>query len=197
MIKIEQKFITTKENILHLTKDAEFLGEENFTDVYYDTKDYALTKNDFWLRSREGNWQLKIPKYQAEKKLSGQFNEIEGEEKIREIFGIVPLSDFETDIAKFGYAPFCEFRTIRKKYRKENFIINLDEVEDRDFNYCEGKIEMKVEDDQTQKGRKQIEKFAAEFELKLVSTCGKVYEYLKRKKPEHFQTLIRAKVFRQ
>eukprot|EP01084_Bolivina_argentea_P208561 355533_1 len=30
-------------------------------DIYYDTKDCVLTRNDVWLRSRNNRWELKYP----------------------------------------------------------------------------------------------------------------------------------------
>ena len=39
---------------------GERLGEESFTDVYYDTPEFALARRDVWLRCREGFWELKV-----------------------------------------------------------------------------------------------------------------------------------------
>lgn len=69
--------------------------------IYYDTAEWALSKNDMWLRKSAGGWELMTPTV-------GVFHEISGEENIRQVFGIVPMASFEKDIAGFGYAPFCE-----------------------------------------------------------------------------------------
>jgi adenylate cyclase class IV len=124
MYEIEKKFILTNAQKEKLIKNAEFLGEVVFTDIYYDTKEYALTKNDIWLRSRDGQFELKLPLHQNGKNLPNQYNEIEGEEKIREIFGIVPRKSFLEDIADFGYAPFCKI----KNTKKESFSIERKKI---------------------------------------------------------------------
>jgi len=48
MIEVEKKFILNKQNKKRLTKDAEFLSERVFTDIYYDTKNFPLTLPQFW-----------------------------------------------------------------------------------------------------------------------------------------------------
>lgn len=108
--------------------------------IYFDTREYALTKNDIWLRSRDGQWELKIPKHSDCGKEQREFEEIFGEEKIRQIFGVVQRGEFLSDIAEFGYENFCEI--ISEK--EESF----------------------------------------SFERK------KVIEYLKTKKPDHYQVLV-------
>lgn len=121
MIEIEQKFILAKAQKKKLLESAEFLGEKTFVDVYYDTVEYALTKNDIWLRSRDGKFEVKLPFSKNGHGFTGQYNEIEGEEKIRQIFDIVPEGSFLEDIQSFGYESFCKCKTIKKKHNKENF----------------------------------------------------------------------------
>ena len=36
------------------------MGEQVFTDVYWDTEGCGLTERDWWLRSRAGRWELKV-----------------------------------------------------------------------------------------------------------------------------------------
>src|ERR1035437_5673913 len=125
MFEVEQKFILSKKDIERITKDADFLGEKTFTDVYYDTAEFALTKNDMWLRKRGDEFELKIPMREVKDSLTQQYQEISGEEKIREVFAIAVESDFESDIRAFSYAPFCSFTTTRRKFKKGEFIIDL------------------------------------------------------------------------
>ncbi|NTV41597.1 MAG: CYTH domain-containing protein, partial [Candidatus Moranbacteria bacterium] len=121
MFEVEKKFKLNEDELERLLEGAQFLGEKTFGDVYYDTLDFTLSKNNIWLRKRDGQFQLKLPVSQKEKMQTNQFQEIEGEEKIREIFAIPKVIDFEKDIEKFGYGIFCDLTTVRKKYAKENF----------------------------------------------------------------------------
>lgn len=207
MIEIEKKFILTDAQKKRLLEKAEFLGEKTFIDVYYDTPEYALTKNDIWLRARDGNFELKLPLQKNEKGLTNQYHEIEGEEKIRQIFGIVPKGNFLEDIQSFGYAAFCECKTTRKKYRKEKFIIDLDEVifhkdsaqggsnHVRDFKYSIAEIELIIASEgEIKKANDEILAFADLMGLENKNLRGKVLEYLLRHKPEHYKALVDAGV---
>ena len=195
MIEVEQKFILSDKDLERLTAGADFLSEKTFTDIYYDTAQYTLTKNDIWLRARAGKYELKIPMREMADSLAQQYNEIEGEEKIRELFAITPRVDFAADILEFGYRPFCALRTTRKKYKKDGFVIDLDLVECADFVYNIGEIELMVnEKAEIPKAIEKIEAFAKKNKLKITYVRGKVLEYLKRKKPEHYQALVEAGV---
>ena len=35
------------------------LGEKKIKDTYFDTTDFSLIRNNFWLRQRNGRWELK------------------------------------------------------------------------------------------------------------------------------------------
>jgi len=195
MIEIEKKFILTNVQKEKLLKNAEFLGEKTFTDIYYDTPEYALTKNDIWLRARNGKFELKLPLQKNGYELTNQYHEVEGEEKIRQIFDIVPMRSFLEDIQSFGYASFGEFRTIRKEYKKEKFTIDLDEVDFGDSNYSIAEIELLVEsEEEIKKANNEILTFAKLMGLRSENLRGKMSEYLFRQKPEHYKALVDAGV---
>ncbi len=200
MIEIEKKFKLNELEAARLLEGAEFIGEKTFTDVYYDTSEFALTKNDIWLRKRAGEFQLKLPVFQKEKVQTTGFQEIEGEDKIREIFAVAPVLDFETDIKAFGYEIFCQLRTTRKKYQKEGFEIDLDDAVsvlpgEEDFVYKITEIELLVENkEEVSSASKKIEEFATKNQLKLEKTWGKIAQYLFQKKPKHFEALVVAGV---
>ena len=196
MIEVEQKFILSEKDEQLLTRGANFLGEKTFTDIYYDTADYALGKNDIWLRRRGEKWEVKIPTGNPGKKVTRQYQEIEGEEKIRQVFDVAPKNDFISDIAEYGYAPFCECQTTRRKYAREKFIIDLDVAScGEDFSYRIGEIEMMVpSEEQAEFATEEILQFAKSLGLEALPVRGKVVEYLKRKKPDHYQALMEAGV---
>ena len=200
MIEVEKKFKLNDEEEKRLLKGAEFVSEKTFTDVYYDTVDFTLSKNNIWLRKRDEQFQLKLPVSQKEKMQITQFQEIEGEDKIREIFAVATVLDFETDIKAFGYEIFCQLRTTRKKYQKEGFEIDLDDAVsvlpgEEDFVYKITEIELLVENkEEVSSASKKIEEFATKNQLKLEKTWGKIAQYLFQKKPKHFEALVVAGV---
>lgn len=211
MIEIEKKFLLTDAQKEKLLEKAEFLGEKTFVDVYYDTPEYVLTKNDIWLRARDGKFELKLPLQKNGSGLTNQYHEIEGEEKIRQIFDIVPNGSFLEDIQSFGYAAFCECKTARRKYQKEKFTIDLDEVTFfensaqggseyvRDFKYSIAEIELIIASEkEIKKANDEILAFADLMGLNPQAggknLRGKVLEYLFRRKPEHYKALVEAGV---
>ena len=190
MFEVEKKFILSESDIAHLVGDADFVSEKTFTDTYYDTPEFALTKNDIWLRKRGNDFELKLPMHLGDKNFSQQY------QKIREIFAIATINDFESDINAFGYKPFCNCVTTRKKYKKEGFVIDLDSVVyDDKSTYNIVEIELLVEEKkQMADALEKIEKFAQKNGLKNMPIRGKVIEYLLRSKSEHYHALVEAGV---
>ena len=96
--------------------------------TYYDSAQYALTKNDIWLRKFGEIWEVRIPIGFGASAQVKQYQKIEGEEKIRQIFDLVPENNFETDIANFGYAPFFTAEMSEVKKEEVQFIIEREEA---------------------------------------------------------------------
>jgi len=191
MIEVEKKFTLTVEDEKRLIDGAEFIGEKIFTDVYYDTADYSLTSNDKWLRSRAGRWELKLPLNEiAAERVGDLYHEIEGELEVEKVLG----NDF-----KNNYAGFCTCRTVRRKYKKNGFGIDIDYVDygNEDFKYGLAEIELMVKDEaEMPEALEKIISFAKENSLEIKYVRGKVIEYLRRKSPAHFQALINSGVIR-
>jgi predicted adenylyl cyclase CyaB len=195
MIEVEKKFSLSADEINKLTAGSQFLGEKTFTDEYYDTEDFLLTAQDKWLRLRDGKWELKLTMNKgqaANKRKMDQYEELETEEGIKEALNIKSKKPLSSALAELGYKPFCKITTTRKKYKKGEFTIDLDQV---DFGYNIGEIELMVEDHgQMQEALDKITEFAGKNNLSLLPVRGKVVEYLKRNKPEHYQKLKDAGV---
>jgi predicted adenylyl cyclase CyaB len=195
MIEVEKKFSLSADEINKLTAGSQFLGEKTFTDEYYDTEDFLLTAQDKWLRLRDGKWELKLTMNKgqaANKRKMDQYEELETEEGIKEALNIKSKKPLSLALAELGYKPFCKITTTRKKYKKGEFTIDLDQV---DFGYNIGEIELMVEDHgQMQEALDKITEFAGKNNLSLLPVRGKVVEYLKRNKPEHYQKLKDAGV---
>lgn len=210
MIEVEKKFNLSEEEISHLVDGADFLNERVFTDIYYDTKDYILTKQNKWLRSRDGKFELKVPTVLKYGSNIDQFDEINNVEKIKEVLSFDELdkeknirenillsqeSNLTDDLLMAGYKPFCVCKTTRRKYQKDKFIIDLDIVDYTEFTYNIGEIELMVKDEsEIEDAVGKIMAFAKKNNLKIAPVRGKVIEYLKRFKPKHFDALVKSSV---
>ncbi len=64
-IEVEQKFLLRHQDSQYIRNNARFCGEIHQHDVYYDKADYSFTKNDIWLRQRNGKWECKFPVKQS------------------------------------------------------------------------------------------------------------------------------------
>lgn len=195
MIEVEKKFILNEQDKKQITKDAQFLNEYIFTDIYYDTEIFSLTSKDKWLRSREGKFELKLPLHDRVDRLADQYNELEDEQKIKEALNLPLNGNLADDLVKAGYSSFCTCKTTRRKYKKEIFIIDLDIVDFQDFTYYIGEIELMVSDkSEIENASKKIMYFAKTQNLVVTQVRGKIIEYLKRTKPNHYQTLVKRGV---
>ena len=195
MIEVEKKFILTPEQEKTLVEGAEFSGEKQFTDIYYDDADFSLTTKDIWLRERGGKFELKLPMNESlENRVSDQYRELDVEDDILAHFGARGISVKDFLIEK-SYKPFCEITTTRRKYKKEGFGIDLDVM---DFSYIVSEIEYMTDDESKIKEATQsIITFAKQFGIDINAVVrGKVAEFLRIKNPAHFQALIDAKVIR-
>jgi len=191
MIEVEKKFILNEEEKKRIIENAQFLGEKIFTDTYYDTENYYLTLKDYWLRFREGKAELKVPLEQKNDTFINQYEEIVDEKRIREKLGIRECNNLLNDLNMTGYSPFCTCKTTRTKYKNNIFSIDLDFVDFGDFTYNIAEVELMVESEKDVDGAlDKISNFAKEKKFKIESVRGKVIEYLKRKKPEHYNKLL-------
>jgi thiamine-triphosphatase len=168
MIEVEKKFIPTEENLKILLTDAEFLGEVINHDIYYDYSDYRFLKGNIAFRQRNGNFELKIQSG------SGIHEEIEDIEKIKEYFDTSGLQEFINE----NLISAIEYRTIRKKYKKEDFNLDIDET---DFGCQVGEIELIVDKEEDVKNAEEkIQEFASRNNLDLGKGLSKKKAYLKK-----------------
>jgi adenylate cyclase class IV len=190
MIEVEKKFAVQKDELARLTHGARFLGEKKFTDVYYDTVDYALTKKDTWLRSRAGKFELKFPIAGAnEGRDMTAYDEIEDDAGICAKLGIPSGGSLEKSLAPLGYVPFATITTTRSRYEKEGFHIDADEV---DFGYALLEIELMVPSENDIKpAYRRVLDFAVTNGIPVSEKRirGKVIEYLRLNDPQHFHAL--------
>jgi predicted adenylyl cyclase CyaB len=189
MIEIETKYFLTPEQEKKLLKDATFVGQETLTDIYYDTKDYTLSLNDLWIRTRNGVWTLKVPCQKNKNYCSQSRYEISDEQEIKRYlapFSSTPLKPLYTIIKK------------RTKYTKEGFTIDLDTLTSPSLDIpikCE--IELMVErEDQVPLAHKELNDFAKRNGLihdisQDVREKGSLIGIIRYVNPEHYKLLKR------
>lgn len=192
MIEVEKKFFLKDGDIEALKEGGELLGTKIFTDVYYDNKSFDLTRNDTWLRSRDGRWELKIPLEHFQTRVADQYRELETEKEIAEELKLPTDQPFMDALKNAGYESFASLTITRTKYKKDDFIIDVDSI---DFGYELAEIEKMVNDtSEIEKATKDILDFADKYKLQVGQVRGKVIEYLRRYKREHFDSLVEAGV---
>lgn len=194
MIEIEKKFLLNDDDISRLTQGAEFLGEKTFTDSYFDTEDYSLTRHDKWLRNRDGRFELKLPMHEGAGQGArvDQYDELEDEDSIRAHLSL-PSGDMANVLAEQGYTAFATVTTTRRKYQKGGFGIDLDIVDLKGSPYHIGEIEVMVNDkSEMDAAADEITQFATQHGLRILPVRGKVVEYIKRHRPDHYQALVAA-----
>ncbi|MFA5270405.1 MAG: CYTH domain-containing protein [Patescibacteria group bacterium] len=195
MIEIEKKFALSDKDQERLIQGAQFLKEKIFTDVYYDTTDLALTTNDKWLRSRDGKFELKLSLRRGTDRLADQYDELEDEESIKHALGLDVDGDLADLLAANGYSPFVTITTVRTKYHKDGFGIDLDAIDFGDYTHHICEIELMVEDQsEIDNAIERIINFAKEQGLTVGPVRGKVVEYLKKANPTHYWALVNADV---
>ncbi|OGC82397.1 MAG: hypothetical protein A2V81_02660 [Candidatus Abawacabacteria bacterium RBG_16_42_10] len=199
-IEVEQKFLLSPEEKDRLLDGATFIKEQEIWDHYFDNGPYALTSTDRWLRRRDGSWQLKTPHNWPRTSTVRQYTELETEKEIREALQIPEEKDLEYDLHARGFEQFAMIKTIRQKYKKGKFGLDLDTANltpdqpRRDF-YQIAEIELMVESEVAKQAAiDDILKFAREHGLVVRHIRGKLVEYIRRYRPIHFKALIDAKV---
>ncbi len=193
MVEVEKKFAVSEGELARLVAGAHFLGKKKFTDAYYDTADYALTKKDIWLRTRAGKFELKFPiTGRAAAQGVTVYDEIESADAIRAKLGLPVGQQLEASLAAGGYSPFAEITTTRSTHEKGGFHIDADEA---DFGYAILEIELMVPSaGEAGSAGKRIVDFASAHGIALSAVLprGKVLEYIRRNRPEHFRALEEA-----
>ncbi|MBI2514747.1 CYTH domain-containing protein [Candidatus Wolfebacteria bacterium] len=200
MIEVEKSFLLDEKTEKRLMGGAEFISKEIIKDIYYDNDNHDITTKDRWLRKRDGKWELKIPAVKQEpvsKRVLDRYEEITSEDRIQEVLKLEANGALDENLEANGFFPIVAITTTRSKYKKSDFIIDIDEV-DFDPNYRVGEIELIVEDEsQIEAASKKILEFVKASGLNLnylPLRGGKVQEYLRRNNPKLYADLIEAGV---
>jgi len=192
MIEIEKKFALTTEEGERLLAGAVFIKEMVMIDSYYDDAIRTLSLKDWWLRERNGRFELKIASYQGERKdqVVNQYRELETDAEIAEALALPGKKVLRDELADAGYLPFATIKTTRSKYSKEGFTIDMDVM---DFGYTICEIELMVEDEsKIQEAVDKIMDFAKRQGIAIKPVYGKLLEFIRHNDPPFFEKLVAA-----
>ncbi len=135
-----------------------------------------------YLRTRNGKFELKIKKPSGEIKIE---QEVEDVEEIKKYF---KTNKNLEDFTKEDMIVFYEYVNNRKKYKKEDFIIDLDNL---DFGYSLVEVELLVDDESfVDEAVEKIKTLVESCGIEMKETTSKRRMYIKTVKPELYETLF-------
>lgn len=163
MIEVEKHFRIGPETRTKLTAlGAKQNSKEQFTDVYFDTADIRLMTSAYWLRKRDGRWQLKysvrgdLPNVgilEREQLSRTECNyELEEDAAIVSQLHTVGVVKYDTEslnrLVEDGVLqPVAEFSTIREGWawpdKRMGGCVSI-ELDEASFNYAVGSVEVMV-----------------------------------------------------
>jgi len=166
---------------------AEFVKEVINHDIYYDTDDYRLIKENKWFRNRDGQFEIKIPIPNKEK-LINIYNEVTDLKEIAEHIRLKQLSgDFEENLRLNGFQVLVKIITKRRKFKIREFNIDIDEA---DYGYAVCEIEKMVEkEEEVEKATEDIFSLARSLGLEVKFVRGKGLEYFYRFNKKVYQLI--------
>lgn len=184
MIEVEKKFQPTEEQLASFLKDAEFLGEKNIHDIYYDYADNRLYKSYVYLRNRNGQFELKVGKEGSDDNQGTVYKEIDTEEEIKNYFQTHgSLKDFIEENLK----EILNFKTNRRKYKKGDFSIDVDRL---DYGYDCVEVELQVANsNEVKEAKNRIIKLAKEAGWEDKKLPSKRHEYFRIVRPEVYKEM--------
>lgn len=147
-IELEKKFNLSKEDYKIIRDKCEFIEEVKLKDYYLD-KNMVLTKNHYYLRIRNGQYELKIAKLNPETKMVSS-EEYEIEEEINK-----KIEKFNINIDDVSGIIFVDTTREKYKYNLKWTDINID-VEEYQY-WTRYEIEIVYNEIENNSNRNEIE----------------------------------------
>lgn len=191
---MEIKFALTGAGWQRLVQTATFVSKKVLVDVYYDTLTYALTTQDYWLRQRNRTWELKVPMHRAKsisERVTDQYDEVSEETAIASVLHLPSDQPLVDVLVAEGYTPVVQITTSRTKYTLDDIVIDIDET---DFGVVRGELELLVADlALAEEAQRRLTQVVETYGLESVQQdTGKVTEYIRRFRPDHYAALVQA-----
>lgn len=187
MIEVEKKFHATKSAYDFLSQQCEFVAEKKIHDIYFDNPDFELMLSNRWLRLRNGIWEMKVPTPSYSTEIP-TYNEIFEPEIILELS--LPSEKLTMEfLAAAGYVPQLDFTSLRKKYKYQNCLLDLDRT---DFGLEVLEIERMVsEEGEVEEAKESILRLAGQIDPEMKQNhVGKVRYLMIEKHPEIDKKMI-------
>jgi adenylate cyclase class IV len=190
VIEVEMKFSVTDEQLSLIKKVSAFLGTETNNDKYYDYADFRLIKDGWWLRNRNGHFELKLPVGEASKTSEAAVHdEIIGDDAICKLLDIYNLQSV-IDSGELNI--IGELITERESYSLDKLHLDYDVVtnEKTGFIYKLLEIEIMVPSpNDVEEASQQINQLASRYSLNMDKPRGKVIEFLYQLNPDAYSAL--------
>lgn len=191
MIEVEIKVHVTDKQADKLIEGAQFISKKVLITEFYDSADYKLTTKGFWLRRRNGIFELKYPATQD--KSHHIMHEIQDEQEIRRMLGLDMHGTLQEALTAAGIGVLYRFTNTRQTYTKDGITIDFDRANFGDlvYNICE--IETLVESvDQTQQALDLLHAFAKRYGISTERVEGKLEHYIRIKHPDHHYAILQS-----
>jgi adenylate cyclase class IV len=201
-VEVEKKFLLDDVQKQRLLEGAEPTGSKVITDSYLDSADYQLTKADYWLRVRDGAFELKAPFVSGSGSYEGtnRYRELTDTEDILTELKLPTEAGIESALATAGITAFCICQTERQSYQKEGFTIDIDSATypGSDFTYAVAEIELLVDDEsQADAVEERILAFANKHDLSMSGiVLGKIAAFLQVEALDHYRQLVEVGVLK-
>lgn len=193
MIEVERKFRCSKEQKEGLLKACIHDEEIVHHDQYFDFENLRLMKKDWWLRKRDGRWELKVTTdSRIQNRMADVYEELTDEVDIQDRLEV----DLEQAIAEGVLRQIANLQTVRMHGVGDGYSLDIDEIHslDDDFCYQMTEIEILVERcDQVEAATLRILEIAKQAGLDLNRPLGKVLEYFRQRQPHIFESIIGAR----
>lgn len=189
MIEVERGYRLNETDYEIIKNNFEKVGEKHIYDEYYDDDGYTLMKWSFYIRNRNGDWDLKIPV--KEERPCDTYHEVEGKEEVKKA-----LADLGYDFDNHNIAHLIIDKS-REKFKTtfawKDIAIDVDKC-DAGHIY---EIELMVEDvSDIEEGYKIMENFRNEYGLTWERAKVNIFlEASKRQVPELYDYFIENSIF--
>jgi adenylate cyclase class IV len=196
VIEVEKKFLITDKQLSLIKESTTFLKTETNNDKYYDYADFRLIKDRWWLRNRNGRFELKISR-DATLRRDGAavHDEIIGDDAICKLLDVYNL---QTLVDSGELQVIGELTTERESYSLDKFRLDYDVVTNKKSGFVYKLLEIEImvnSPNEIEEATQEITKLADRYNLKMDKPRGKVIEFLYQLNPEAYSVLEDSGLF--
>lgn len=196
MIEVEIRVTVTAKQLNELIDGAQFVSKQVLKNEIYDSIDFKLTTKNFWLRCRDGVFELKYPVKKDDNLLEDKdiaVHEINDEQEIRRILCLSTIGSMSEALAAAGFTVLYRFTNTRNTYTKDGFTIIFDHADFGDLTYDVCEIESIITSvDQTNRAFESLWDFAKRHGISTERAEGKLEYYMRVKNPAHYFAIVNS-----